>query len=157
MRGFDLPYEKGGESCESPNINPTLVLHVVYLRLCSSPAAALKKRRDGMLADPEAAIVEPRRVKCRMCDRWIKGSNTQEYSSHHWLKHKNKCSRGQPRDNDRSSETAETRKQRLEADPDVEILEPHRAFCKPCKKVLTCVSRCLAMVHLRWFLVGQIV
>lgn len=102
--------------------------------LSRAPITALEKRRAAMLADPDAAIVESRRIQCRLCERWIKGSNTQEYSSHHWLKHKKKCSRT-PNEGDRWPEPAEARKARLEADPDLETLEPHRALCRPCNKV----------------------
>jgi hypothetical protein len=87
------------------------------------------------MADPDVAIVEPRRVKCGLCERWIKGSNTQEYSSHHWLKHKRKCARLRADVTDGSSEPAEARKAQLEADPTVNILEPHRALCNICNKV----------------------
>lgn len=88
-----------------------------------------------MLADPDAAIVESRRVKCGLCDRWIKGSNTQEYSSHHWLKHKRKCTRIKTDQSERYSEPAEARKAHLEADPSLNTLEPHRALCGLCNKV----------------------
>ena len=88
-----------------------------------------------MLKDPDAAIVESRRIKCGLCDRWIKGSNTQEYSSHHWLKHKRKCTRVKVVVPERRSEPAEARKAELESDHTLNTLEPHRALCGLCNKV----------------------
>ena len=112
-----------------------------------------------MLSDPDVAIVESRRVKCGLCDRWIKGSNTQEYSSHHWLKHKRKCTRIGAEKIERYSESAEARKTQLEADSSLNILEPHRALCGLCKKVHVASQHCIVF-SLNWsfaWLVGEVV
>lgn len=96
---------------------------------------ALERRRQTIVLDPDAAIVEPRKVKCGICERWIKGSNTQEYSLHHWHKHKKKCLRNKKALLADKSELIEARKALLEADPDLTAIEPHRVFCNICKKV----------------------
>lgn len=99
------------------------------------PPHVIQQRREMLESDPDIAIVESRRVKCGLCDRWIKGSTSQEYSAHHWLKHKRKCMRLRTDVTDRSSEPVDARKANLEADPTVNILEPHRALCGICNKV----------------------
>ncbi|GJJ11558.1 hypothetical protein Clacol_005792 [Clathrus columnatus] len=95
---------------------------------------ALERRRQTIILDSDAAVVEPRRVKCGICERWIKGSNTQEYSLHHWLKHKKKCLRNKKALLADKSELIETRKSLLEADPDLTAVEAHRVLCNICKK-----------------------
>ncbi|KIJ34804.1 hypothetical protein M422DRAFT_262990 [Sphaerobolus stellatus SS14] len=99
---------------------------------------SLERRRQTMLEDPDAAEVESRRVKCGICSRWIKGSNTQEYSLHHWIKHRKKCARNKRPE---LSEGAEERKIELEADPDIKTLEVYRAHCGLCNKWVKLDSR----------------
>lgn len=89
-----------------------------------------------MLSDPDAAVVESRKVKCRICDRWIKGSSTQEYSLHHWLKHRKKCIRNNKDAAIKQQfESVDNRRALLEKDPDVKELQTDRAFCNKCDVV----------------------
>jgi len=94
-----------------------------------------------MLDDPDAAIVESRRVKCGICDRWIKGSNTQEYSLHHWVKHRKKCARNSKGGSvEESQEVVAARKAEMEKEEDIQGLEAHRALCGKCGKVNNILS-----------------
>lgn len=70
--------------CQSSAITHHLLGGVAlkYLR-------AIKKRRTVLERDPDASIVEPRRVLCGWCNRWISlGASSVEYSRWAWFKHK---------------------------------------------------------------------
>jgi hypothetical protein len=97
--------------------------------------AALERRRYAMLTDVDVSIVESRRVKCGICEQWIKGGNNQEYSLHHWLKHKEKCIGSKKAIEVELVDPIVARKAMLDADPDLKVLQPHKAFCNICNEV----------------------
>ncbi|KAF8519590.1 hypothetical protein BU17DRAFT_89700 [Hysterangium stoloniferum] len=89
----------------------------------------------SVLVDVDASIVESRRVKCGIYERWIKGSNTKEFSLQHWVKHKKKCIRHKKALEAEPADPADARRTILAADLDLKSLEPHSALYNMCDKV----------------------
>ncbi|KAI5121436.1 hypothetical protein M0805_006197 [Coniferiporia weirii] len=50
-----------------------------------------EERRLKLLADPRVDGVEPNRVHCKLCQRWMKLSNDMEYAPYNWYKHIQRC------------------------------------------------------------------
>ncbi|KAL5536664.1 hypothetical protein ACEPAF_487 [Sanghuangporus sanghuang] len=49
------------------------------------------ERRSYLESHPDVAELEPHRVKCRCCDKWLKLSSTQKYALAPWKLHKKAC------------------------------------------------------------------
>ena len=49
------------------------------------------ERRSYLESHPDVAELEPHRVKCRCCDKWLKLSSTQNYALAPWKLHKKAC------------------------------------------------------------------
>ncbi|KAL5476734.1 hypothetical protein ACEPAI_2920 [Sanghuangporus weigelae] len=53
----------------------------------SSPA----ERRAKLLADSRVEAVEPNRIRCRLCQHWLKLNEFMEYAPYNWYKHIERC------------------------------------------------------------------
>ena len=53
----------------------------------SNPA----ERRAKLLADDRVEAVEPNRIKCKLCQCWLKLNEFMEYAPYNWYKHVERC------------------------------------------------------------------
>ncbi|KIY70563.1 hypothetical protein CYLTODRAFT_408791 [Cylindrobasidium torrendii FP15055 ss-10] len=90
----------------------------------------------------ECGTVEPHRVNCTRCRKWVSLGKKQTYAVKPWEKHREKCD-AQPKYEDSdpisagsvvhgSKKTEAERKAELEADTRALKVEPHRQQCKRC-------------------------
>lgn len=117
-----------------------------------SPTRAVRRtegqRRAFLRNDVQAQEVEPQRVLCRVCEKWIKLSAVCNYGAGNWLAHKQRCSPATPvlraprRTPSKPSfspssrvATAE-RKIVLFNDAQVKVFSPRRVQCGKCMSVV---------------------
>ncbi|KAF8532376.1 hypothetical protein JB92DRAFT_990739 [Gautieria morchelliformis] len=51
--------------------------------------ASLQERQQMLLDDPDISVVEPHRVFCNRCDKWLKLNQTKLYAASVWRSHRN--------------------------------------------------------------------
>ncbi|KAF8532405.1 hypothetical protein JB92DRAFT_993391 [Gautieria morchelliformis] len=51
--------------------------------------ASLQERQQMLLDDPDISVVEPHRVFCNRCDKWLKLDATKLYATSAWRSHRN--------------------------------------------------------------------
>ncbi|KAI9464747.1 hypothetical protein HD554DRAFT_2026280, partial [Boletus coccyginus] len=91
------------------------------------------QRRAALRHDPLAQEVEPHRVHCRGCQKWIKLSTISEYTLNNWQIHKHRCPDSPPGSRVATAE----RKILLLNDPQVlKVCSPGQVECCNCKRVV---------------------
>lgn len=55
------------------------------------PHRGTEFRKQELESDPRAKVVEPDRVLCNMCDKWIATRRDVDYSGQNWAKHAGIC------------------------------------------------------------------
>ena len=48
-------------------------------------------RRAKLLADPRVDAVETSRIKCKLCQHWLKLNEFMSYAPYNWYKHVERC------------------------------------------------------------------
>lgn len=69
------------------------------LKAVSSPTrllVALEARKKTLKEDPDAAVVEPHRIRCAVCKTWVKLRQDCAYSIGKWVKHRRRWPHVQP-------------------------------------------------------------
>jgi len=112
------------------------------------PARKTEGQRKAFLRnDVQVQEVEPWRVLCRVCERWIKLSATS-YAANNWLAHKQRCSPAtpilragrhtpsKPSFSPSSRVATAERKIVLFNDPQVKVFSPRRVQCGNCMSVV---------------------
>ncbi|KAH0836734.1 hypothetical protein J3R83DRAFT_8469 [Lanmaoa asiatica] len=113
-----------------------------------SPRRTEAQRRAILLDDPQIQEVEPQRVLCRTCKKWIKLSAISNYASSNWKCHKNRCpgsnpaprsvrhTPSKPSFSPGSRVATAERKIILLNDPQVKACWPGQVECGTCKSVV---------------------
>lgn len=102
---------------------------------------------------PDCDEVEPHRVHCTRCNKWLSLGTKQTYATSPWEKHRESCDRKPPRDGNHSAtpeadnhsasaghsehnvrRTEAERQSILESDPRAEQVLPNEVLCKKCQK-----------------------
>lgn len=108
------------------------------------------QRRAALRHDPLAQEVEPHRVHCRGCQKWIKLSTISEYTLNNWQIHKHRCpdspsalqlpvrrTPSKPNFSPGSRVATAERKILLLNDPQVlKVCSPGQVQCCNCKRVV---------------------
>ncbi|KAG8221032.1 hypothetical protein J3R82DRAFT_2542 [Butyriboletus roseoflavus] len=118
----------------------------------SSPSRSTRRtpaqRRAVFRNDPQAQEVEPRRVLCRACQKWIKLSGISDYSLANWQSHKHRCcgstpapqsvrrTPSKPNFSPSSRVATAERKIVLLNDPQVKACSAGHVQCGTCKSVV---------------------
>ncbi|KAL5498746.1 hypothetical protein ACEPAH_2101 [Sanghuangporus vaninii] len=55
------------------------------------PKSTPAERRAKLLADSRVEAVEPNRIRCRLCQHWLKLNEFMEYAPYNWYKHIERC------------------------------------------------------------------
>ena len=55
------------------------------------PHRGMEYRKQELEMDPRTKVVEPDRILCAMCDRWIATRRDVDYSGQNWAKHAGIC------------------------------------------------------------------
>ncbi|RPD64078.1 hypothetical protein L227DRAFT_571646 [Lentinus tigrinus ALCF2SS1-6] len=80
------------------------------------------QRAASLRADPYVGEVEPSRVFCKLCHKWVQLRQDSTYCSYPWVQHRTKCLRRHQKISDREAEIGELRATRdaaLEGDLEV--------------------------------------
>ena len=48
-------------------------------------------RKAQLLADPRVKAVEPNRIQCNICEKWLKLNEIMSYAPYNWYKHIERC------------------------------------------------------------------
>lgn len=48
-------------------------------------------RRAQLLDDPRVKAVEPNRIQCNICEKWLKLNEIMTYAPYNWYKHIERC------------------------------------------------------------------
>lgn len=118
----------------------------------SSPSRSIRRteaqRHAVLLDDPQAQEVEPRRVLCRVCQKWIKLTSTTKYALANWQTHRMRCpgpvpaprflgrTPSKPNFSPGSRVATAERKIVLLNDPQVRACSPAHVKCGTCKSVV---------------------
>ncbi|KZP19375.1 hypothetical protein FIBSPDRAFT_828258 [Athelia psychrophila] len=89
-----------------------------------------QERQAILEADPNIQTLEPYKVLCKICQRWVKLSKSSTYSAHNWDRHKRSCSDTVPS----SRVSAAQRKLKLVNDPQIKSFDPHCVECALCRE-----------------------
>ncbi|TDL24569.1 hypothetical protein BD410DRAFT_94573 [Rickenella mellea] len=120
----------------------------------------LEERKTQLESDPRVGDVEPHRIHCKVCDKWLKLNNDIEYATFNWFKHISKCDgktaspvKGDVGPSEKPAEvaevvevppppktktrtTAQEREVKLRQDPRLVEVEAHRCLCGMCGRWL---------------------
>ncbi len=95
------PSASSSELLSGPSPNGTsdpvqrAIAHAVLQISNSNPVpesrALVEDRKQRFLKDERVGEVEPHRVLCKLCQKWLKLSNDVEYATYNWYKHIKRC------------------------------------------------------------------
>lgn len=141
------PSHAGPTSPEAPNISqqsfdpqlqliapPTFyALHPVdYSPVNDSRRRNAEHRAQTLRADPLIGKVEPNRVFCTMCQKWVQLRQDSSYCAYPWLQHRGKCMARQQRRSEKAAELAQRKARKFTRRNDEEhISDGYRGSERP--------------------------
>ncbi|KAF8553597.1 hypothetical protein OG21DRAFT_1510052, partial [Imleria badia] len=129
-----LPTASVAQNSEGPSSSPGRPIRRV-------PGLTIAQRRAYLRDDPLAGEVEPRRVFCRGCQKWIRLASKTQYALFNWHTHRLRC-RLTPKTLRRTDFSpgrriaTAARKSVLLNDPQVKDFATGRVQCRTCKTVV---------------------